>query len=132
MSTLKVLLVEDAGDGRRGYFVDEQWALERLPDLAKQLDVLVNREGTPPAKLAMRAVRLPADRDHRGGVMMILYPPVQLRDASLDQITAVLGAQAHSLISAMAREIHQSYTSDPVDLTAIRNLQTVLNREFGT
>lgn len=89
MANLKALLVEDAADGQRGYFVDEQWALERLPELAKQLDELVNREGTPPAKLGIRAVRMPADRDHRGGVMLLMYPPTQLRDASLEAIRMV-------------------------------------------
>lgn len=131
-ATLAVMLVEDAENGRRGYFVDERWALERLPELATQLDVLVNREGAPPTKLAMRAVRMPPHRDHRGGVMLIVYPPVQLRDASLETITVAFGVQAHSLISAIAREVYQSYTSDPADLTSIRNLQTILNREFGT
>jgi hypothetical protein len=126
-----VRIIEDV-HGERYWVVNEKWALERLPDLAKQLDTLVNREGAPEKKFAMRVVRLPQDRDHRGGVMMLLFPPTGLRDASLETIRTFLGSQAHSLISGIANEIYKSYTSDPVDTTALRNLQTILNKEFGT
>jgi hypothetical protein len=124
---LKVMIVED-DTGERGYWVNEAWALERLPELAAQLDRLVNREGTPEKEMGMRAVRMPSNRDHRGGVMMLLYPPVELRDATLEQVTRALAQRAHSIISGMARVIHQSYTSDSVDNVALRNLQTELNR----
>lgn len=110
---LKVRIIEDE-KGVRSYLVDEEWALSKLPELAAQLDRLTLREGLPEKKMGMRAARLPESRDGRGGVMMILYPPAQLRDATIEQITQVLGAQAHSLIASMAREIHTSYTSDPV------------------
>lgn len=125
-----VQLVEDES-GTRGYFVNEAWALAQLPELAAQLDTLVNRQGTPEKKLGMTAVTLPEDRDKRGGVMMIFYPPTELRGASFDTVLQFLGIKAHSILSGIAREIYQSYTADPVGETSLRNLQTELNRRFG-
>jgi hypothetical protein len=79
------------------------------------------RLGTPPDKLGMHATPLQT-ADRRQAVMIMLFPPEQLRDAPYADVLGFVFGHGTSILHSIAQEIHQSYTSEPLDLAPTQNV----------
>jgi hypothetical protein len=86
------------------------------------------RMGAPPDKTAMQAMPALALDEQRHAVVIMLYPPEQLRDASREMIREVFLRQRNTLVEGLAEEVYKSYTSDPIDPAAARNVAEALTK----
>lgn len=74
----------------------------------------------------------PSTGEIREAVVLILYPPTELRDAPREVVEHVVMRQKASLLASIVEEIYRSFTSDPVDGAAARNIADALNRHADT
>lgn len=80
------------------------------------------RLGVPEDKMGTAAGIPFLTPDKRQGVLLMLFPPEQLRDQPLDVIEQVIARQSQGLMKTIALEIYKSFTSDPVDVSAAQNV----------
>jgi hypothetical protein len=79
------------------------------------------RLGTPPDKFGMHATPLQT-ADKRQAVMIMLFPPEQLRDAQYSDVLGFVFGHGSSILRSIAQEIHQSYTSEPLEVAGTENV----------
>lgn len=96
------------------------------PVLKDRLTLLAERGGVLPDKFAF--VSYPLNSNKRVAVMMLMYPPEELRNQPLDIVRAVVERNATGMLTGIIHEIHRSYTTEPVSPTAARNIADELNR----
>lgn len=99
-----------------------------MPDFSmaeREIDPTAARLGVPPDKFGLYAQPL-RTADRRQAVMLMVFPPEELRDQPLPVVEAVLMRQGDALLRTIALEIYKSYTSEPVDQVAARMLSEAL------
>lgn len=84
------------------------------------------RLGVPPEKFGALAQHFAQPGAGRVAVMLMLFPPVALRDADRATVLAAVFGSGTAILYTIADEIYKSYTSDPLDNTATQNLITAL------
>lgn len=93
------------------------------------------RMGVPPDK--MGAFFLPLKEDKRQGVMVVVFPPEELRDAPYEVVEAFVLSRGQNMLRSIAQEIHRGFTSEPPSLadlqTQVEHLQRYVdaNRKKG-
>jgi hypothetical protein len=88
-------------------------------DQAKRLRDYAGRAGAPPEKWGSFVVNYQQDQ-RRHGVLLNLFPPVRLRDATRDQIRQAVRRNGDALLREIEDTIWRSYTSDTIDASAAR------------
>lgn len=85
------------------------------------------RLGVPDDRMGVTATPL-LQPNGRVAVMLMIIPPVQLKDAPRDVVEAYVAAHKKSILASIVDEVFRSYTSDPLDGTAARNVAEALVR----
>jgi hypothetical protein len=93
---------------------------------SRDVDPAKPRYGVPADKFGMSATPPFLTPDGRQGVMLLLFPPEELRDQSLETIELVVSANGKGLLKSVALEIYKSFTSDPIDASNAQNVITAL------
>jgi hypothetical protein len=92
-----------------------------LPPKQFPIDPNDPRMGVPPDKHGAWSIPFKTP-DRRQAVMMMLFPPEFLRDATYEVVEAAVFLHANTYLRTIAREIHQSYTSEPLEAAPVQNL----------